>query len=169
MRTNVGYTVVAEFIIQEETSLQIEEALNIIQKWNPKWKPKYFMCDYSEAEISSLESAFPLTTVYICDFHREQCWERWVKDHKHGLTDTEAAELLDLLRDCAWAPPSYSKDQPVDTLYNQAVNRLKASHVWSQHVQVQTWLSTYWLPISKVKPGYVYVVCACTIEVEHIS
>jgi len=80
----------------------LEEAINIVKKWNPEWNPKYCMYDYLDAEILALESAFPKTTVYLCDFHREQAWERWVKDHKHGLTMDEGTQLLDLLRDCAW-------------------------------------------------------------------
>ena len=112
------------------------------------------MCDYSEAEIMSMESAFPSTIVYICDFHREQCWERWVKDHKHGLTEIEGAELLDL-RDCAWAPPSRSRDQTEDSLYHLAVGRLKASQVWLQNEHVRTWLS-----IPKVKLHTVHT-CKC--------
>lgn len=71
VRGNAGYIVVAEFIIQAETVVHIEEALNVLKKWNPTWKPQYIMCDYSEAEIMAMESTFPLTTVYICDFHRE--------------------------------------------------------------------------------------------------
>ena len=39
-----------------------------------------------DAEISALECCFPDTIVYLCDFHPEQAWERWVKDGKHGLT-----------------------------------------------------------------------------------
>ena len=100
------------------------------------------MCDYSEAEIMAMES------IYICDFHREQCWERWVK---HGLTDAEGAELLDLLRDCAWAPPDRSSDQTEDSLYQLAVDRLMASQVWLQYEHVQMWLNNYWLSIPKVK------------------
>lgn len=151
VRTNVGYIVVAEFIIQAETAAHIEEALRVLKKWNPAWQPDYIMCDYSEAEIMSMESAFPSTTVYICDFHREQSWERWTKDHKHGLTDSEGAELLLLLRDCAWAPPFRSNEERVDSLYNLAVDRLKGSQVWLQHENVQTWLNNYWLSIPKVK------------------
>ena len=48
------------------------------------------MTDYSEAELVVLEEVFPTTTVYLCDFHREQAWERWVKDHKHGLSQSDA-------------------------------------------------------------------------------
>ena len=151
VRTNAGYTVVAEFIVQSETAFHIEEALSILKVWNPTWKPRYIMCDYSEAEIMSMESAFPSTTVYICDFHREQSWERWIKDHKHGLTDDEGAQLLSLLRDCAWAPPSRSDDQTKDCLYHASVNRLRASQVWLDHEHVQMWLNNYWLSISKVK------------------
>ena len=150
VRTNAGYIVVAEFIVQTEMASYIQEALTVIKKWNPDWKPTFFMCDYSESEILSLESVFPNTFVYICDFHREQCWERWVKDHKHGLTDSEGAQLLNLLRDCSSAPPSRLVDMEVDHLFHSSVDQLKASQVWLQHEQVQTWLNNYWLPIAKV-------------------
>ena len=138
-------------IVQTEMAAYIQEALTVIKKWNPDWKPTYFMCDYSEAEILSLESVFPNTFVYICDFHREQCWERWVKDHKHGLTNDEGAQLLDLLRECSSAPPSCSTAQEVDCNYHSAVEQLRKSQVWLQHQQVQTWLNNYWLPIAKVR------------------
>ena len=64
VRTNAGYIVAAEFIIQTETNEQIEEALNILKSWNPDWSPRYFMSDYSEAEILGIESAFPATFIY---------------------------------------------------------------------------------------------------------
>ena len=150
VQTNAGYTVAAEFLVHSETNEQIEEALNILKQWNPLWSPVYFMCDYSEAEILAIETAFPCASVYLCDFHREQCWERWVKNHKHGLTDIEASELLDLLRDCAWAPPCGDNGKQQEYHYQQAVERLKASPVWKTHEQVQIWLTTGWLSIPKV-------------------
>lgn len=64
------------------------------------------MCDYSEAEILALENTFPGIHVYLCDFHWEQAWERWVRDSKHGLKKEDGQSLLHLLRDCADAPPS---------------------------------------------------------------
>ena len=51
VKTNVGYTAVADFVLQSETAEQIAEALKILSSWNPKWQPPYFMTDYSEAEI----------------------------------------------------------------------------------------------------------------------
>ena len=56
------------------------------------------MSDCSEAELVPLEEVFPATTVYLCDFHREQSSDRWAKDHKHGLSQSE---LLTRLHACA--------------------------------------------------------------------
>ena len=106
------------------------------------------MTDYSEAESIALQSAFPGVNIYLCDFHREQAWERWVRDHKHGLTQEEGEVLLSLLRACAWAPSS-SGDDP-DGLYLEAVKNLKESNIWRTHMMVQQWLNTKWLSIPEV-------------------
>ncbi len=142
----------AEFIIQSETTKHILEALTILKAWNPTWHPQYFMCDYSEAELIALETAFSGVTVYLCDFHREQAWTRWVKDHKHGLSTSEADTVLTLLRACAWAQPG--EDEDIAALYKLAVNDLKQSHVWKNHLMVRQWLSTKWLNIPKVRTFY---------------
>jgi len=41
VRTNVGYSVVAEFVTQSETASQICEALQILKSWNPEWNPAF--------------------------------------------------------------------------------------------------------------------------------
>ena len=58
VKTNVGYAVVATFIIQNETRKDIEEALQIIKSWNPEWKPSFFVTDCCEAEIQAVENLF---------------------------------------------------------------------------------------------------------------
>ena len=120
VRTNVGYSVVAEFVVHSESAENIQEALQILKKWNPDWAPRYFMTDYSEAELNALEAVFPRVTVYLCDFHREQAWVRWARDHKHGLSVVEADNLLQLLRACAWARPGDSNDEGIN--YRSALN-----------------------------------------------
>ena len=124
VKTNVGYSVVAEFVVQSETAESISEALAKLKLWNPNWCPLYFMSDYSEVAIEDSE-VFPATTVYLCDFHREQAWDRWAKDHKHGLSQSEAEELLTLLRACACAPPTDEADPRVlaKALYRGAAPR----------------------------------------------
>ena len=64
VRTNTGYCVVADFIVQSESAACIEEALGVLRTWNSNWKPNFFMTDYSEAEIAALEASFPGTIVY---------------------------------------------------------------------------------------------------------
>ena len=131
VRTNTGYCVVAEFIIQSESAESIKEAIDVLKGWNPEWCPNYFMTDFCEAEIRALESCFPSSTVYLCDFHREQAWERWVRDKTHGLSSDESELLLDHLRACAWAP-SVDDDPtlPIDYHYQQALKVLKRTNLW---------------------------------------
>ena len=162
----MGYSVVAEFVVQSESAESIAEPLGMLKQWNPNWKPQYFMTDYSEAELVALESVFPTTTVYLCDFHREQAWDRWVKDHKHGLSPVEAEELLTLLRACAWAQPS--KDGNLASGYDLAVQDLKKSSAWKDHEQVQQWLTQSWLCIPQVSAmfdTYYYLAIKFNIEV----
>lgn len=148
VKTNVNYSVVAEFIIQSEATGMIFEALSIIKSWNPGWNPNFFITDYSDAEMSAIKMLLPNTKLYLCDFHREQAWERWVKDKKHGLNYIEASTLLDLLRDCANAPVkvnSTTEKEPPDHIFKLSLDRLIASDIWMKHDQVQQWLSTQWL------------------------
>lgn len=56
--TNVGYHVVASFVIGKETRSNIKEGLSIIKKWNPGWNPSFFMCDCDTREIGALETVF---------------------------------------------------------------------------------------------------------------
>lgn len=151
VRTNSGYCVVAEFIVQSESAIHIEEALQILISWNSEWKPKFFMTDFSEAEIKALETCFPDSKVYLCDFHREQAWERWTRDSKHGLSSSDSELLLDQLRACAWAPsPDTSEGLQQDHYYKKAVDALKASSVWENNEHVSQWLTTTWLCMPEV-------------------
>ena len=147
VKTNVGYTAVADFVVQYETTEQIAEAVKILSSWNPEWQPPYFMTDYCEAEIRAITDVFPNCKVYLCDFHREQAWERWVKDRKHGLSPDEGDTLLSLLRDIAQAPSPESDNLSLslDHNYNQHVVDLKRSAIWKKNSLVREWLEGKWL------------------------
>ena len=141
---------VAEFVVQSETAEQITEALRILSSWNPEWQPPYFMTDYSEAEMGAMSAVFPNCKTYLCDFHREQSWERWVKDRKHGLSPDEGDTLLSLLRDIAQAPSPTAENLPLDHNYHQHVDNLKKSNVWKKNHLVQEWLEGKWLSSPQV-------------------
>lgn len=158
VRTNTKYMIVAEFIVQSESTESILEAINIIRKWNPAWNPNVFLCDYSDAEIAAIEQAFPGILVYLCDFHREQAWTRWVHDRKHGLSSSDADALLSMLRACAWASPGENGKER-DYYYQQHLNTLVTSHVWKQNPQVSQWLSGVWLKCPQVcKFVYIHII-----------
>ena len=151
VKTNVGYVVVAEFVVSSESAHEIAEALSILKKWNPDWNPAFFMSDYSEAEFIAVEQVFPSSCLYICDFHREQAWERWTRDHKHGLNKEDGEKVLDLLRDCAHAPaPGPDEKLASDYYYQCALKRLKESSLWKNNFKLQQWLGGAWLGIPQV-------------------
>lgn len=59
VKTNVDYAIVSSFVIQDETTASITEALSILHQWNPRWNPQHMMTDLCEEEIKSIEFVFP--------------------------------------------------------------------------------------------------------------
>ena len=43
VKTNVGYVVVAEFVVSSESAEEIGEAISFLKKWNPNQNPAYFL------------------------------------------------------------------------------------------------------------------------------
>ena len=62
----------------------LEFAIEKIKEWNPYWKPMYAMVDCCREEINAIEITFPECKVFICDFHREQAWDRWLNKTDNG-------------------------------------------------------------------------------------
>ena len=68
VKTNVGFNVVGEFVVQHETKDSIRKGLTAIKLWvdnaaekpkDWKWKPRFFMTDFCEREIAAIEEIFP--------------------------------------------------------------------------------------------------------------
>lgn len=47
----------------------------------------------------------------MCDFHREQAWERWIKERKHGMSNEDGLLLLTLLQKYATSPPDFTSHE----------------------------------------------------------
>ncbi|XP_071821469.1 uncharacterized protein [Apostichopus japonicus] len=139
VRTNVGYSPVAEFITEDETTVAITEALDIIKRWNPEWNPKFFMLDYSEQEYQALQAVFPGTRKFLCAFHREQAWLRWSKDGKNQLNDEDKQEFLQRLRKVAVAS---TKDSCTTEMTN-----LRSSALYKRNSHVKDYLESRWFCI----------------------
>ena len=80
--------------------------------------------------------------VYLCDFHREQAWVRWINKGKNGVNKEQKEKLLSRLR--ALARASNEKESQV-TLTN-----LQSDEFWKENKSLQNWMNNTWLPEKKV-------------------
>ena len=87
VKTNVNYHIVATFVTESQSVERVAEALQAIKQWNPTYKPRYFMTDYSKEEITALEDVllgnlFMLhneSNVYIKILTQNEAIPYWVK------------------------------------------------------------------------------------------
>ena len=86
--------------------------------------------------------------MFLCDFHREQAWERWTKKSEHGLTSEDREKLLHLLRGMAYAPWSSDPETPFSAVA-EAKKKLVYSDVYKKNTHVQKWLEGTWFPEEK--------------------
>jgi hypothetical protein len=59
VRTNVNYSVVATFLVHNDDSASIAEALDVVKGWNILWKPSFFLVDWYKAERKAITKCFP--------------------------------------------------------------------------------------------------------------
>ena len=88
VKTNVGYSSAAAFIVKTEDSASISEALGRIKIYLAQEHIQIpnFMIDCSATKMQSLRDTFPEAKMYLCDFHRNQCWERWFRSTSNRVT-----------------------------------------------------------------------------------
>lgn len=99
---------------QYKTTASVYEALKIIKSWNTEITPKNAMVDFAVEEISALEKAFSGTTVFICCFHREQAWNRWLLKIQNSLDPK--GQALAPLWNVANAPNEEKLQQALEVL-----------------------------------------------------
>lgn len=95
------------------------------------------MVDYSTAEVNAIESVFQDVAVYICHFHREQAWQRWVKACKNGLTMAEQKMFLEFMQAIAHATSENG--------YRKGVENLRKSNLYVENPKVQDYSEKVWL------------------------
>ncbi|XP_053392117.1 uncharacterized protein LOC123539246, partial [Mercenaria mercenaria] len=134
--TNVGYYPVCFFLLSRETIEGISEALNVMKRWNEDWEPISFMCDFDKAEVSALENCFEGIEVYICNFHREQSWQRWLTRGENGA-GSHKESILKLLRSIAHA-------RTEEECLHQ-IQMLKSSELYEENMGFRKWIDKQWL------------------------
>lgn len=85
-------------------------------------KPQVHDCTHTILSRNhSIHSLDVGTSTYICDFHREQCWARWLRKADNGLTEHRERGLQ--LLHCI-------SKSPTEDSYHDNVATLKTSKVW---------------------------------------
>lgn len=79
--------------------------------------------------------------VFLCDFHREQAWLRWLGNQQHGV-HMHKEEILSQLRKIASSETEES--------LKEAIENLKKGDVWKNNPKLQAWFTKTWLPETKV-------------------
>ena len=88
VKTNVGYSVIAEFSIQHKDSQSIAEALGLLRaQWDANQiTVGNFMIDCQQSEENAIRGIFPESVIFLCSFHRLQAWLRWLVNGKNGVS-----------------------------------------------------------------------------------
>lgn len=135
VQANVNFQVAAVIILEDEGSDLLQKALEIIKEWNPEVVPKYGMIDFDTGEILALETVFPGIKLFLCDFHREQSWTRWVNKGKNKVTHI-AEEVKARFRRIANAFTEAEVAESIQSLRN-----------WEHFPgSVQTYFESTWFP-----------------------
>ena len=152
VRTNVGYSVVAEFIIQHEDTTSITEALtNLCKRWDEcDIEVGNFMIDCQQSEENAIHAVFPDSVVYLCAFHRLQAWLRWLVNTKNGVSNYQTY-CMALLRVVG--------DAQTEDGYTKVLMALQKSHVWSRFPNFRNYYTNQWAPKKKVKRSIVLPYC----------
>ena len=143
VRTNVGYAVIAEFIVQHEDMTSITEALSILCKsWDKEGTNiRNFMIDCQQSEENAIRVVFPDSVVYLCAFYRLQAWLWWIVNTKNGVSNYQTY-CMGLLRAVG--------DVKTEDAYTKALKDLQKSHVWSRFLNFRNYYTQQWAPKKKV-------------------
>lgn len=139
VKTPHGYLTVGAFVTQFETGTCISEALKVFREWNPDFSPEYWMIDYSQAEINALNECFPESKVVLCDFHREQAWDRWLKRTDSCVQSKDA--VLTCLRKIA----NSSSEEEMEL----HISDLKSSPHW-MNCKLRSYIECQWLAVKEM-------------------
>lgn len=99
------------------------------------------MTDFCEQEINAVETVFPETFVFLCDFHWEQAQECWVKKASNGVLQAQGENVLKQLRKVANAE--------LVEAFDKAVEELENCNFEKTNDKIQSWFKKEWLPIHK--------------------
>ena len=79
--------------------------------------------------------------MFICDFHREQSWDRWLNKKDNGLSHIKNDVLCQLRR--------IGRSEAI-LESEEAIKALKQSNAWKNNPKFSVYFTKYWLKIKEV-------------------
>ena len=80
--------------------------------------------------------------VFICDFHREKSWDRWLNKKDNGLSHIKNNVLCQIRR--------IARSETIEES-EEAIEALKQSEVWQNSSKFNVYFTKYWLKIKEVR------------------
>lgn len=110
----------------------------------PRLETKLLHCwllwGWNESDSDLLSHLYGLYH-YICDFHRLQAWQRWLRTRKNVPNAADAEELLKLFKKLA-----ASRNESEFSLAEKELNN---SDSWKRNEKAQKYFSSTWLPVKE--------------------
>lgn len=75
-----------------------------------EFQPTCFFVDKDMKEIRAIETVFPTISIRLCDWHRNECWRRWIVNGSHKIPNEYQNTILDSLRQMGSAPTQVEFD-----------------------------------------------------------
>ena len=159
VRTNIGYSVIAEFIVQHEDSQCIAEALELLRaQWDAnEITVGNFMIDCQQSEENAIRGIFPESVIFLCSFHRLQAWLQWLVNGKNGVSQYKD-QCMSILHSLG---ESKTEDE-----YTRNLLRLQKSQVWShfpnlRFITLNSGLPRKRLTFPRTNGKIIQVTCYC--------
>ena len=110
-----------------------------------------FNCNISRNIISITNYFFVLfnkgCSVFICDFHREQVFERWFNKKANGHSE-DKSKIVPLLRGIAHLETIEKSEE--------AIELLETSEYWTNGENVRDYISKYWLKVKEASKDIIW-------------
>lgn len=87
VQTNVDFQSVGTIIVSKQRRDALVEALTLFREWNPNWKPKYLLVDFSEAIFESTIRVFPEVNFFINPSSCEAKWSEFIDTPSNGVKE----------------------------------------------------------------------------------
>lgn len=85
--------------------------------------------------------------VFICDFHREQAWERWFNKKANGHSE-DKSKIVPWLRHIVHSETIEKSEE--------AIELLKISEHWTNGEKLRDYVSKYWLRVKEVSKSIIW-------------